>query len=124
MRLDPDCVRDILIAVESVCDMEHYFSSVEDGSLIKGKHSKEKIAYHVRQCDWAGLLYQCSITFDMDFEIADLTPAGHKFLSDIRQNSTWSKIKKISSKVGGVSISTLMQISSSVAAQVIASQLK
>ncbi len=123
MKLNPDCIRAILLAVEEVCDMESYFSTVEDCSYIKGNFSREEIAYHVRQCDLAGLLYECSRDFSGNAMIADLSPAGHEFLANIREENIWANVKTVSAKVGSKSLSCLTQIASSVITQLIKSQL-
>ena len=51
--------------------------------------------------------------------ISDLTPAGHKFLANSRQDTIWNNTKEIATKVGSKSLDALIQISSSVITELI-----
>lgn len=77
MKLNPDCIRDILLAVEAICDTGHYFDSRIDLDKIHGSYSVEEIAYHARQCDMAGMFYKFKRGIDGGWEVVDLTPKGH-----------------------------------------------
>lgn len=124
MKLDPDCIRDILLALESICDTGHYFDSREDIEKISGNYSKEKIAYHTRQCDMAGMLYGFRYCIDDEWEVSDLTPKGHEFLANIREDTIWNNVKTVSSKVGSKSLGAISQIASAVVTEIIKSQFK
>ena len=51
--------------------------------------------------------------------VGDLSPAGHKFLADVRQDNIWNSTKEIAAKVGSKSLDTLIQISSNVITELI-----
>lgn len=114
MKLNPDCVRSILLAVEDTCDTQHYFDSILDSNKILGEYTEEEIAYHARQCDLSGFLYKYSSDLNGRWSASDLTPKGHEFLANIRSNSNWDKVKAISAKVGSKSLSALETIATSV----------
>ena len=118
MKLNPDCIRDILLAVETICDTEHYFNSRMDLDKIHGNYSVEEIAYHARQCDMAGMFYKFKRGIDGGWEVVDLTPRGHEFLANIRED-----MKTVSSKVGSKSLNAISQIASAVVTEIIKSQL-
>ena len=122
MRLNPDCTRDILLAVEEVCDMGHYFDSRIDLEKISGDYTKEEIAYHARQCNLAGMFFKFNSDLNGNWEVIDLTPKGHEFLANIREDTIWNNVKTVSAKVGSKSLSAISQIASSVIAEIIKSQ--
>lgn len=122
MRLNPDCTRDILLAVEEICDTGHYFDSRLDIGKISGDYTKEEIAYHARQCNMAGMFFKFDSDLDGDWEVIDLTPKGHEFLANIREDTIWNNVKTVSAKVGSKSLGAISQIASSVIAEIIKSQ--
>lgn len=115
MKLNPDCIRDILLTIESIPGMNYYYRFNEES--IKNdfnNYSKEEIFYHIRQCDMAGFLYKVSFTLDGECTVADLTPAGHQFLADIRSDNVWNKTKSVAKEIGAYSLDTLSKIASAV----------
>ena len=124
MKLNPDCTRAILLAVESVCNMNHYFDSNEDAGQISGEFTEEEIAYHARQCDLAGLFYQyAGRNNSLYFRVGDLSPAGHEFLANIRDDSIWKSVLEVSKKVGAKSVSAIAQVSKLFMAELIKHQI-
>lgn len=119
MKLNPDCTRAILMAIEEVCDATHYFSSKEDLKMIAGNFSQEEIDYHARQCGFAGLIVDFKCDVLNGWTTKDLSPKGHEFLANIRTDTIWNKVKSISVEVGSKSISGLMQIASAVVTELI-----
>lgn len=125
MRLNSDCVRDILLTVEEACGFNQpmqYCADDNNYDRLK-KYSHEEIAYHINQCKLSELIINV-ITSDGGafFMIGDLSPKGHQFLADIREDNIWNKVKTIACKIGSFSLSALMQISSNVISEQIKSQ--
>lgn len=109
MRLNPDCIRDILMAVEThsdFCTQVEY--KVEDPFPELSAHSHEEILYHIRQCEESGLIHDVHY-YDggKHTDITDLTPLGHEFLSNIRNNTVWSQTLE---KGKGASLAILMEL--------------
>lgn len=123
MKLNPDCVRDILLSVENVCDMENLFSFPNDKTELLEKYNNSEIEYHARQCNLAGLLYNYKASVSGGFIVIDLTPHGHEFLANIRDDSIWHDVKEVSAKVGTKSLSSLLQIASGIVSEIIKTQL-
>ncbi|WP_195558410.1 DUF2513 domain-containing protein [Ligilactobacillus salivarius] len=115
MKLNPDCIRDILLAVEDTSSYGKIISSFE---LYKSKslsnYSENEILYHVRQLAWSKMLEQTDFYLDNSFSILDLSPQGHEFLNNIRSDDNWNKTKEFSSKLGSFAISTLQSVASSI----------
>lgn len=101
MKLNPACIRDILLTVEDVCDFKkswrYDYQSNDAPRLTNYKHSE--IIYHIRQAELAKLLvgvhyYECG----RNATISDLSPDGHEFLSNIRNDTFLQKFKKSARK--------------------------
>ena len=123
MRLNPDCIRDLLMEIEKTCTIYSGFDSMHHIENLITKYSKAELAYHARQCNLAGLLYNYKATISGDWMIGDLTPKGHEFLANIREDTIWHNVKEISTKIGSKSVSALSQIASGVITEIIRSQL-
>ncbi|EIQ81470.1 UNVERIFIED_CONTAM: DUF2513 domain-containing protein [Streptococcus canis] len=121
MKLNPDCIRDILFVVE---ENSTFSDEVPEDTLYQKlipKYSKEEILYHVRQCEHSGLFLKINHFFG-GFIIQDLSPYGHQFINNIRQENNWNKTKQIASKVGSSSLDVLKDISAQVISNLISSQ--
>ena len=122
MRLEPDCVRNILLAIESL----------DFGRTVTIRALSEMLPQH--PCDQ--LEYTCLKLAEGDLiQVSDiqmpgrpvpsiksidgLTYKGHEFLSNIRSDNIWSGVKSVGAKIGISSVSGLTQIASSVVAALI-----
>lgn len=125
MKLNPDCVRDILLVIESLPDLKHFYRfDKETIPELFPNYSFEEVMYHTRQCEFSGFLHNASATLNYEsYTVCDLTPKGHQFLADIRSDTVWSNVKEVSQKVGSNSLSALSQIATGVITQLIKSQL-
>lgn len=122
MKLNPDCIRDILFVVENNAT---YSNDVSEETMFKelgSKYPREEILYHVRQCEHSGLFLKVVHYFG-GFSIQDLSPHGHQFINDIRQDNNWNRTKDIAKNVGSFSLDVLKDISSQVIATLISNQL-
>lgn len=117
MRLNPDCIRDILIACEDQCDGTSYafFKWNQDFCCDAKTYSYKEVYYHLRQCDMNGYFYKTAEDMECNFRVYDLTPKAHEFLADIRSDTVWNKTKAAAKELG---ISSLHGLSS-IAAQII-----
>ena len=100
MKLNPDCIRDILITVESMEYNTAYTLTKLCTQLPS--YSEEELNYHCLQLIDAGLLNAKAINVmgqisPQLWRIFDLTYPGHQFLADVRSDTTWNKTKNISS---------------------------
>lgn len=125
MKLNPDCIRDILIAVESETTLTQFvrFSP----KLLPDNlshYSSEEVMYHVKQCELSGL-FGGKVTWFIngDCLVQYLSPSGHQFLSNIRSENNWNKTKEIAKNVGSESLSAIKDIAAGVIASLIQNQL-
>ena len=90
MKLNPDCFRDILIAVEKL--------PADNNSLdlcVPG-YSEEEIASCVKELSDNGFLEATFLYFDGEshFNISGLTDEGRQLLEELRENKVKRFIKK------------------------------
>lgn len=112
MKLNPDCIRDILLEVES---HTHFNSAlvidVDKPNALFESYSWDEIAYHINQCALSDLITGTQIFYDDGYAvIKDLSPDGHTFIANIRSKTHWAAIKKIASTVGSFALPVLQQI--------------
>lgn len=124
MKLNPDCIRDILLLVEDSTSLDDYLDiSPEDLPENLTNYSPKEVMYHIKQCEMSNLLLVASWYLDGSCMISYLTPCGHQFLADIRQDTNWNKTKAIAKSVGSDSLDVLKQIASGVIATLIQAAL-
>lgn len=134
MQLNPDLIRDILLKAElgSFKILKNNDNDVNFFKLLKDKntlkqfeeekekyqkpeeflsYSNREIEYHTLFLKEAELIVIEKNSITVTLEISNLTVAGHNFVSNIRNDKNWNKIKEISNNVGSTSINTLIEIS-------------
>ena len=141
MKLNLDCIREILMWLEENQTMERinektaehlgvepYYTgrpnAIPVGCLIGkvGVFSEADILYSVKQMGENGML-NVSVEFGNIGSVQDITPQGHEFLENIRSDTNWNKIKERAAEVGSSSISVLEKIASNVISALIKSQM-
>lgn len=102
MRLNPDCIRDILLTLEDVSKPNSIiFSSNLYNDKRLSKYTIEEFTYHLQQLIWSGYIKVPDKYKSLDNELIvnDLSPEGHAFISNIRENTNWNKVKKLAKKL-------------------------
>lgn len=122
MKLNPDCIRDVLLVVEKTVDYMTRFEYTINEDIPKKltKYTHDEIVYHIHQAKLSGLLYECHIAGGGAYiTIDDLTPAGHEFLANIRSDSVWEKVKGAASATCGNSLRGIAQIAQALMIEII-----
>lgn len=120
MRLNNECVRDLLLTIEENLGINDKVS-IDDFELPN--YSDDELIYTALKLIEAGFINGESsrmIDGSIFVYVSSLTWDGHKFLDNIRDNEVWSKTKSIVSKFSSVSLGII----SNVAAQVITVLIK
>lgn len=112
MKLDYDCIRDILFTVEETTTLEQgcYINQAYTEHHRLKKYDINVLKYHVRQCALNDYFTEASFDFENNCIIADLSPKGHEYIAAIRSENVWNKTKEIIGKIGGVALSTIPDI--------------
>lgn len=122
MRLNPDCIRDILLQVEDKIDSRKTTISFDELLESLPNYDENTLHYHVNQISKADLVDKVLYADCRPYVISDLSPEGHEFLANIRSNTNWNKTKEIAKNVGASSLSSLREIAVSVISELIKSQ--
>lgn len=110
MRLNHDCIRDILLYVEE--NITYDIESVDVENLISkfsSKYDKNTINYHIKQIGNASLVEEVFYSEDSPELISDLTWEGHEYVNNIRDSKVWAKLKDLTKNLASVSLSVLIQ---------------
>lgn len=126
MRLNPDCIRDILLQIEeNSFRIENSYSTknfpFENFTFLK-PYSYEEVIYHLKQCNLMNFIEMKRYLGYID--VYDLYPAGHSFLANIRNENNWNKTKEIAKNIGSFSIDTLKDVASNVISTLITNNFK
>lgn len=115
MKLNPNCIRAILLTIEDTYDFDtpwEYDADDANSGFLSGYEHNE-ILYHIRQAEASGLI---DVVHYYDFGtsvlVRDLTPQGHDFLANITNEPVW---KKALEKGANVSLPVLIEIAKEVA---------
>lgn len=114
MRLEFDCVRDILLTVEDIVTLEtpcFINQNYQQYERLK-KYDFSVLAYHVHQCALSELFTETQFDELWNCKIIDLSPKGHEYIGNIRSDNVWSKVKNVIAKIGGVALSMVPEIAS------------
>lgn len=132
MKLKPDCIRDVLLYLESELEVDltkHNFTKINLEQLIDHFsciYNEEDIWYtvynlkEIRFID--GRINDAGSNKMMFCEIENITWNGHQFLNTIRPTSVWEATKSGASKLGIMSVSALSIISSEITKAIITKQ--
>lgn len=112
MKLNPDCIRDILIQLETDLDFpEPVRYHITDDPRILPKYDWYELVYHFKQCSQCGMLegFQICDSYS-SVVINDITYKGHEFLANIRSDKVWKRIMKTALDVGNIALPFIQQI--------------
>lgn len=141
MKLNIDCVRDVMLWAEGITTPTQtaiyvdtdtvnslsamYLSESETPSPNKeqqqllSKYSNDVLVYHLRYCIADGLLTENTPTSADTIVIQDLTPSGHDFMANVREEENYNSIKSKAKRAGVESVKALVTIGEEVAASAI-----
>lgn len=129
MKLNPECIRDIMFYLEENLimnsDLEINEISVFD-LPEKLNYSIEEIANTLLVLDDANFIVCYRNNGDdaiVALDIYRITYTGYQFLESIRPDSVWKKVQTISGNIGSFSLNVISQIATSVLTQMINGQL-
>ena len=103
MKINYDCIRDILIALEKAdCGVNDRYVDLDELNLYD-KYGKEQLLFHLRHMDNAELISLDDLVFTnpqrkyihkrAGTRIFEILPLGHELLERTRDDSFWQKFK-------------------------------
>lgn len=134
MKLNPDCVRDILVYLEEKLDYIDdgktsskinrisWQALLKDESLLKCYHINE-IKYSIQKLAEIKYLEVSKSTGSnngwLTCDICDITWNGHEFLNTIRSQTIWEASKEKATRIGSMSIRTLSTLAMTITKAII-----
>ena len=123
MKINYDCVRDVLLYLESRPAYDHNHQAIyqifEFGKLpnhLLINYSEDDIMYSLSQ-----LMQSCMINAKDRSTMSGpcifysgISPSGHELLSNIQNENIWTKVKETAKSIGGVSLPILSALATSV----------
>lgn len=117
MKLNYDCLRQILLTIEEdlVWENDLTYCRLNLRYMVQKlpKFSTADIAYTSKIAIEADLIEGCLHDCDsgiLDISYFGLTYEGHQFIDTVRENKIWKKTKEIISSVGGASLSVITSV--------------
>lgn len=125
MRLNPDCMRDVLLVAEEHVPLN---GSLSMGNLLSllPSYSKDELTYTCLKLNEGNLLNVLKMNSDNATSVAnisDITYEGHQFLENIRNQSTWETVKQKLSLLGSSSVPVIVSVASQLMIEKIKSSL-
>lgn len=143
MKLNPDCIRDLML----FCEENTYIRASKVGNSFVAsyqalrisslsiqpelsKYDAGELIYHIIQLSESGYL-ATDFHFDPKANFAHgelpriyyVTPKGHEFIASVKGRSAWEVTSKILKSFGAVSLTAIETISKGIAAAVIEQSL-
>lgn len=119
MKLDPDCIRDVLLCLEKYLESDEYnqpgkltlskFSRLPEVS----KYSEDEILYTSEKLHEGGFINLYKLISDNKVYFASynsITYEGHQLIDSIRPETAFQKTKKTLSKVGEFALATFERV--------------
>ncbi|MDK0862826.1 DUF2513 domain-containing protein [Clostridium perfringens] len=115
MRLNPDCIRDILLFVEDNTDYEKDCVSSDEILAALPNYDKNTLFYHINKMYSAELFDDVYYSDDEVDLVSSLSWTGHAYLDNIRDNNLWAKTKSAAGKFASISLPILIQKAADIA---------
>jgi hypothetical protein len=125
MRLNYDCVRDVLLKLEKIltCEYSNGAISLESISIDKlyqalsDDYSIEDIfysAYNLKQAEFLEANFLMGDGCIVDGVIFNITYSGHQFLQQIRPKTVWDKSKSVFKNIGTISVDIIKSVTNTI----------
>lgn len=109
MRLNNDCIREILLYIEE--NTTYTKSAINVDNLVNNlNYDEETIFYHVSLISQANLVDRVTFADNRPFFISKLSWEGHQYIDNIRDTKAWTFIKSKTEKLSSISLSLLIQL--------------
>lgn len=120
MKLDMNCVRDIMLTIESQSSYLHM--PPDDFCKLLPQYDRKEILYCCEKLYEGGYLHIEYIDLPNSSQsymraICDLTFSGHEFLSDIKPPSNWEKLSSFLNQGGSASLKVISNVAISIATE-------
>ena len=115
MRLNIDCVRDILLAIEAK-DLGVKYTMEDIQKQLDNKYSLDEIYYCCYQLYNNKMIDAFVIDLSLQRQlphinyVTELTFSGHSFLENIKNDNNWNKTKHKLNEIGSCSLDIIKEV--------------
>lgn len=131
MKLNIDCVRDVLLCLEEKITMDNNnriipvpFKTVK--AILENKYEENDIVYAISKLldirYIIGHIDKTSGRYKVTGSISDITWEGHEFLNSIRPQTIWETTKENASKLGISSIRGMASLANNIINAIVTNQ--
>ena len=123
MKLNQDCIRDLLLYLEENLKLNDYLSI---SNISLKNYSSEELLYttdKLYEADYLKCSRKVYDNTDLMIFVSSITYTGHQFLDNIRDDKVFAKTKSILSGFKSVSIEIISETASKVITTLINQQL-
>ena len=123
MKLNQDCIRDLLLYLEENLKLNDYLSI---SNISLKNYSSEELLYtadKLYEADYLKCSRKVYDNTDLMIFVSSITYSGHQFLDNIRDDKVFAKTKSILSGFKSVSIDIISETASKVITNLINQQL-
>ena len=114
MRLNPDCVRDIMLLIEKNDGSEpKKFIDIMGMAEELPAYEYDEIVYHFEQCILNNYLFGGKIGADT-FVFEYMSPTGHEFLNEVRDDNIWNQVKEKFKSIADITVPLVGELAISV----------
>jgi Hypothetical protein (DUF2513) len=114
MRLNHDCVRELLLELEEKLPLNQslYLHQLRELDTFE-KYGEETCIYALLKLGEAGFIVENHMVADnqiYELAVSSITWHGHEFLDNIRDPKIWQKVKDATSNLASTSVTILAQL--------------
>lgn len=129
MKLNPDCMRAVLFYIESNQDMNcgtlEKIYSHKIVNALNNSFNSDEILYSIKQLNDSFYLKSTIFkTSNYSCAVIDITPRGHEFINNVRNDVAWNQTKEIAKQNKSFSIEILGQIANAIASAIAQAAIK
>lgn len=136
MKLNHDCIRDVMIYIEGNCiyeDDDHgnrsihsrVFYEITHDEKLSSRYTEDEIRYVVAQLYFEDMVIATMTPETLNFRrfnVDSLSFKGHEFLDNIKDDTIWKKAKKfVGERLTSTSFSIIANVASKLAIEALAS---
>lgn len=117
MRLNPDCIRDILLTLDKklIPDENGTVAPLDKNDILEidslSKYPQHEILYTINHLFDDGMLKKGKRYIRDSFSpVADITSKGYELIDEISSNGKWNKIKSALKSVGEITASAILNV--------------
>lgn len=111
MRLNNDCIRDVLLYIEDNTDYKKRFINI-DKLLTDLDYDENTLFYHISMISQANLVDKVVYADNKPISTSSLSWNGHQYLDNIRDDKVWSMVKDKTKNLASVSLNVLIPLAS------------